>query len=224
VALKIVGAGLGRTGTASLKVALEMLGFDRCYHMGEVMNNISAVDDWVAAANGKPDWEKIFDGYAAGVDYPVARLWRELADYYPDAKVLLSVRDPHSWADSVQATIFSPRIREWLVSTPFAEFMQLTVHGDFGAGIDDHDFLVDYFEKHIAEVKATIAPERLLVYQVKEGWAPLCEFLGVDAPDEQFPRVNSRAETSAMIDAMIAGTADADLQASMQERSKELFR
>lgn len=223
MALKVIGAGPGRTGTASLKVALETLGFGRCYHMGEVMNNISATERWVAAAQGSADWERIFEGYQAAVDYPAARFWRELAGYYPDAKVLLSVRDPNTWFDSVHETIFSTRLRNWVSKLPIAEFMHLTVHGQFGEKIDDREFMVDYFERHVAAVKAEIAPERLLVYEVKRGWGPLCEFLGVPVPDHPFPRVNSRAETKAMVDAMLASSTDRDLQAELRERSKELF-
>jgi len=223
MALKVVGAGPGRTGTASLKVALETLGFGRCYHMGEVMNDIPAAQHWVAAAKGAPDWERIFDGYAAAVDYPAARFWRELAEYYPESKVLLSVRDANSWFDSVHETIFSPRLREWVGKTPFAEFMHRIVHGPFGEAIDDRAFMVDYFEKHVAAVKAAIPTDRLLVYQVKEGWGPLCEFLSVPEPDEPFPHVNSRTETKAMVDAMLAASTDGDIQAELRERSKQLF-
>lgn len=223
MALKVVGAGLGRTGTASLKVALEMLGLGPCYHMGEVMNNIPATAYWIAAAKGSPDWDRTFAGYSAAVDYPAAKFWRELADYYPEAKVLLSMRDPDSWFDSVHETIFSSRLREWTAKTPFAEFMQLAVHGEFGDRIDDRAFMVDYFEKHVAAVKAAIPAERLLAYEVKQGWGPLCEFLGLAVPDEAFPRVNSRAETGVMIDTMVASSPDGDIQAELRERSKELF-
>ena len=221
MALKVVGAGPGRTGTASLKVALETLGLGRCYHMGEVMTNVPATEHWIAAAKGAPDWDRIFDGYGAAVDYPAARYWRELADYYPEAKVLLSVRDPNAWFDSVHETIFSPRLQEWVGRTPFAEFMRLNVHGEFGDRIGDRAFMVDYFESHVAAVKAAILAERLLVYEVKQGWGPLCEFLDVPAPDAPFPRVNSRAETGAMIDAMLASSDD--FQAELRARSKDLF-
>jgi hypothetical protein len=223
MALQLIGAGPGRTGTASLKVGLEMLGLGRCYHMGEVMNDVACIEHWIAAAKGAPDWDLIFDGFAAAVDYPASRFWRELADYYPDAKVLLSVRDPNAWFDSVRQTIFSPRLRDWVAHSPFAEFMNLTVHGPFGDRINDRAYMVDYFENHVEAVKAAIAPDRLLVYEVKQGWGPLCEFLDLPVPDEPFPRVNSREETSAMIDAMIASSGDGDFQAELRERSRELF-
>jgi hypothetical protein len=201
-----------------------MLGFGRCYHMGEVMSNLPAMNDWIAAARGKPDWNRIFDGYGAAVDFPAAQYWREIADYYPDAKVLLSVRDANSWFDSVHETIMSPRLREWMQTSPFAEFLTLTVYQDFGDRIDDRKFMVDYFDQRIEAIKASVPAERLLVYQVKEGWAPLCNFLSVPVPDESFPRVNSRDETSAMLDGMMAAAEGGNLDDHMRERSKELFR
>src|SRR5689334_16175753 len=108
MSLKIIGAGLGRTGTMSLKLALEQLGFGPCYHMIEVFMNPPHVPLWIDAADGKPEWEKIFANYQSTVDYPGARYWKELAAFYPDAKVLHSVRDPQQWFESTQATIFSP--------------------------------------------------------------------------------------------------------------------
>jgi hypothetical protein len=113
VALQVIGAGLGRTGTASIKVALEQLGLGRCYHMGEVLANPGDADRWVSAADGKPDWDDLFNEYGAAVDYPTCVFWQELADFYPDAKVLLSVRDATSWFESTRETIFSPQLREW---------------------------------------------------------------------------------------------------------------
>src|SRR5262245_11831416 len=108
MALDLVGVGLGRTGTLSLKVAIEMLGFKHCYHMVEVWANPPSIDDWLEAANGRPNWDKIFDGYKATVDYPGCHFWRELTAVYPKAKVILTVRDAGDWFDSTQATIFSP--------------------------------------------------------------------------------------------------------------------
>ena len=135
--------------------------------------------------------------------------------------MLLSVRDPNTWFDSVHETIFAPRFREWVSKAPHAEFMRLTVHGEFGDRIDDRAFMVDYFERHVAAVKAAIPAQRLLVYEVKQGWGPLCEFLSVPEPEVAFPRVNSRTETTAIVDALLASSAD--IQTEMRQRSKELF-
>ncbi|HEU4618499.1 MAG TPA: sulfotransferase [Gammaproteobacteria bacterium] len=199
--LQIIGAGLGRTGTMSLKLALEQLGFRACYHMAEIIMEPRRSSEWVAAAAGRADWHRIFDGYAATVDYPSCRFWRELAEFYPSAKVVLSVRDPHDWFESTQATIFSPAMRRHMENSPLASFFEAAVWGDFGGRLDDRDFMVEAFERHVGEVKRTIAPERLLVYEVKQGWEPLCEFLGVDVPASPFPRTNSREELRAMMGA-----------------------
>src|SRR5262245_19137133 len=118
MAVQLIGAGLGRTGTPSLKFALEQIGFGPCYHMPEVMLNPEASQHWVRAANGNPDWEAIFNGFVATVDFPGCTFWRELADYYPDAKVLLSVRDPEQWFESTQETIFSEAARKMLSQGP----------------------------------------------------------------------------------------------------------
>jgi Sulfotransferase domain len=199
MALKVIGAGLGRTGTLSLKVALEQLGFSRCYHMAEVLINPSHAPRWVDAANGRADWEGIFDGYAATVDYPGCRYWRELADEYPEAKVVLSVRDPGRWFDSTQATIFAPSNRERLNFPELGEFFEKNVFSHFGEHIHDRDYMVRAFERHNDEVKRSIAPERLLVFEAKDGWEPLCEFLEVPVPTAPFPHANSREEMAAMM-------------------------
>jgi len=199
VPLQIIGAGLGRTGTLSLKVALEQLGFSPCYHMVEVWANFPSIAGWLEAANGRPDWERIFAGFQASVDYPGCHFWRELTAAYPKAKVLLTVRDPAEWFESTHATVFSPQMRERAGGSPAKEFLEKTVWGDFGAGIDDRDYMVAAFERHTAEVRRTIPKDRLLVFEVAQGWKPLCEFLDVPIPSVPFPRLNARAEIAAML-------------------------
>ncbi len=108
MALKVIGSGLGRTGTLSLKAALTTLGLGPCHHMVEVFARPESFALWVAAGAGKPDWEAIFEGFQSAVDYPTAKFWRELAAYYPDAKIVHSERDPDEWFDSTQASIFAP--------------------------------------------------------------------------------------------------------------------
>ncbi len=199
MSLQIIGAGLGRTGTMSLKLALEQLGFRGCYHMIEVLLEPEPrMGQWLEAARGRPDWPAIFSGYAATVDYPGCRFWRELADYYPDAKVILTERDPVKWFESTQATIFSQMSRARFGDAAFREFFETLVFSQFGEHIHDRDYMVDAFERHNAEVKRAIAPDRLLVLEVAQGWEPLCEFLGVPVPDVPFPRTNSREEMQAM--------------------------
>ena len=201
MALQIIGAGLGRTGTLSLKLAIEQLGFMGCYHMVEVLMNPSHAAYWNAAADGRADWARIFAGYAATVDYPGCRYWRELAGAYPEAKVILTVRDPQRWFESTQATIFSDHNRQRLQFPELDDFFAKNVFADFGDRIHDRDYMVEMFQQHNEDVKRSISPERLLVFEVKEGWAPLCEFLDVPMPSEPFPHANSREEMAAMIKA-----------------------
>jgi len=222
MSMKIIGAGLGRTGTASLKVALETLGVGRCYHMSEVLQNPASNVDWINAANGKPDWDRIFDGYGATVDYPGCTFWRELADYYPHAKILLSVRDPNSWFESVNDTIMSGGFRQFTSNSPWGEMLQKVIYDTLDNRIEDRDFMVSYFENRNAEISAAMPADRLLVYQVKEGWAPLCKFLGVPVPDMEFPRINSRDETKQLLAQMTADGGGALTEEAMSAAAKSL--
>jgi hypothetical protein len=192
--LKVIGAGLGRTGTLSLKLALEQLGFGPCYHMVEVFKNPEAPGWWVEAADGRPDWERIFDGYASTVDWPNATFYAELADHYPDAKVILTERDPESWFRSTQATIFAQAPPP---DTMFRELYDKVIARLFDGRMHDHDHVIEVYLRHNAEVRRRIPAERLLVYEVAQGWAPLCAFLGVAEPDTPMPKVNSTEEFQA---------------------------
>jgi hypothetical protein len=198
MALKIVGSGLGRTGTKAMKTALEELGFGPCHHMVEVFAHPESVPLWIAAADGAPDWDLIFRDFAAMVDYPGCRYWRELADYYPTAKVLHTVRDPDAWFDSTQATIFAPGSMAVDAPEPMRRFFA-TVTSDFGERLHDRGFMTDYFRRHTEKVERTIPKERLLVYEVGEGWERLCAFLGAPVPDRPFPKENSRGEFQARV-------------------------
>ena len=198
MALQIIGPGFGRTGTSSLKIALEHLGLGPAHHMFEVSDHFERqVPLWDAAARGEAvDWDEVFAGYRSQVDWPGARFWRELASFYPEAKVILTVRDPDEWFDSVQATI-----------TPFAASHgqnenamtnaisglahRLVVDGVFDNRISDRAFATDAFNAHIAEVQAALPASRLLTFDVRQGWEPLCAFLGVPVPGITFPKLNS---------------------------------
>jgi hypothetical protein len=197
MALKVIGAGLGRTATFSMKFALEHLGFGPCYHMSEVFAGARRnIPLWLDVVDGKPDWDAVFDGYQATTDYPVCTYWKALADYYPDAKVILTVRDPDSWFDSVSETIFSNNMNDSLAGSPIEKFMQETVFKPFGDKVQDRAFMTQWFQDWNQSVIDALPPERLLVYTPKEGWGPLCDFLGVPVPNGPFPRVNSRDELS----------------------------
>ncbi|MGH3239744.1 MAG: sulfotransferase family protein [Spirillospora sp.] len=212
--MKVIGAGFGRTGTASLQTALERLGFGPCYHMWGVIAEPHRIRHWIGREDGRAaDWDEVFAGYGSAVDWPAASYWRELADRYQDAKVILTVRDRERWYDSIASTIFNhileeqrrPSLRQralrWLVarrSPALAHFPSLVekniVDRAFDGRIEDRDHVLRVWDRHIDEVKAVIPAERLLVFDVAEGWEPLCAFLGVPVPDEPFPRSNDRAE------------------------------
>lgn len=193
--MKVIGAGLGRTATFSMKFALEHLSFGPCYHMSEVFAGARRnLPLWLDAVNGKPDWNSIFDGYQSTTDYPACTYWRELAAHYPSAKIVLTTRDPDSWFDSVSETIFSEKMQGSLAGSPAEAMMQGAIFDAFGDQVNDRPFMTDWFERRNQEVIDSLPAERLLVFSPKEGWEPLCSFLGVPAPDGPFPRVNSRDE------------------------------
>jgi hypothetical protein len=194
MSLKVVSTGLGRTGTKSMQTALAMLGFGPCHHMVEVFRHPESMPLWIDAADGRADWDAIFKDYNSAVDYPSAAYWRELTRHYPHAKVLLTVRDPDEWFDSVHATILAPqslsrREGEDMPARFFASLMRR-----LPSRLDDRATMTDYFRCHTQAVTAAVAPNRLLVYQTGEGWERLCNFLGVPVPAEPFPSENSRAE------------------------------
>ena len=193
MALSVIGAGFGRTGTMSLKLALEHLGFGPCYHMVEVFKNPKAPGYWEAAADREPvDWEEVFAGYGSTVDWPNATFYRELAEAYPQAKVVLTLRDPQAWFASTQATIFR---HDFSSGTSDFERMAAKVVGRlFDQRMHDEAHCIEVFNRHNETVQQVIPKERLLVYDVAEGWAPLCAFLGVPAPDTPMPKANSTEE------------------------------
>jgi hypothetical protein len=196
--LKVIGAGFGRTGTASLQAGLEVLGFGPCYHMREVFTHLDDIPVWEAATRGENvDFAAFFANWTATVDWPGCTFYRELMAVYPDAKVLLNVRDPDTWYASCLATIFGPWIDPSLipVAPPWAGMAkQLVWERTFQKRGDDRTFTIDVFNRHNEEVKATVPAEKLLVYDVKQGWEPLCQFLNVPVPRETpFPHLNDTA-------------------------------
>jgi sulfotransferase family protein len=203
--MQVIGAGFGRTGTMSLKAALEQLGLGPCYHMIEVMENPDHERKWYDACHGGSiDWS-VFDGYRSVVDWPAVHYWRELIERYPKAKVVLSIRDGESWYKSVMDTIYGRIVRTVPDDAPEvirihrAMTQKIVLENTFGGRFLDKKHAIDVFEKHNEEVRATVEPSRLLVYSVKEGWGPLCDFLGVKIPAEPFPRVNDTASFLAWV-------------------------
>lgn len=197
MALSVISAGFGRTGTMSLKLALEELGRGPCHHMIEVIENPEPqVKLWNDALAGKPDFAEIYKGYSSAVDWPTAAFWQELADAYPDAKIILSTRSAESWYSSISETILAT---VWAPDTwpaPAVEWFKMVtkvLDRSFG-GARDKDSIIAAFHAHEAAVKAAIPAERLLVHTAKDGWEPLCAFLGEPVPETPYPRTNSKEE------------------------------
>lgn len=202
--LRVVGAGLGRTGTLSLKLALERLLGGPCYHMAEVFAHPEHVAAWHDAARGRmPDWNEVFAGYRAAVDWPAAAFWPELMEAYPQALVVLSLRDAESWWRSAHGTIF-PSID--LAGGAWRAMIGDLFASRFTPALADRDACIAAFERHNAEVRRRVPAARLLEWRASDGWAPLCAALGVPAPDEPFPRANSTAEFHARLAKEVPGS------------------
>jgi hypothetical protein len=196
--MKVIGAGFGRTGTMSLKVALEELGFGPCYHMIELFEHPEHVEQWEAAVRGEPvDWEELFSGYQATVDWPGAAFYKELSERYPEARVILTVRDPERWYESAWNTIFTLQD----VASSRAPQMARDLASQKGfTDVEDRQHMIEAFNRWNEEVKEFIPAQRLLVYEVKEGWEPLCDFLGVEVPkDKPFPHLNDSESFRKMV-------------------------
>ena len=211
MSLQIIGAGFGRTGTSSLKVALEQLSFAPCYHMLEVTVRREHCALWLAADRGERiDWERIFAGYAAAVDWPACVFWRQLVAEYPEARVILTVRDAASWYASFRDTILAsaeslPPVTSPSIHALYELSRELILRRTFRGAANDERRAIEALEAHNAEVIAAVEPRRLLIYDIADGWAPLCAFLGVSVPAASFPRVNLRTEFSAELRTRTSG-------------------
>lgn len=211
MSLQVIGSGLGRTGTYSLKLALEQLGFNKCYHMAELFQHTEGVVQFENAESNKPvDWDKLFDGYTSAVDYPVARYYKQLMQKYPQAKIIHTIRDEESWYQSASKTIIwasKPsvgRILKLMIKLPFSpvlrkqiavlKFNGKLIDREFGSDYKNKESVIAHYRQHNEEVMKTVPPERLLVYNVRDGWEPLCKFLNVPVPTQPFPKTNSREE------------------------------
>jgi Sulfotransferase domain len=205
--MQVIGAGLPRTGTLTQKLALEQLGFDPCYHWVNLIADLDQVQLWSRALDGESIWDEVFDGFQATVDWPGAYFFAEIADHYPEAKVLLSVRDGASWEPSFRETIVAlshgssmmrrlsdaraeidPRWKRYLA---LVDRMFWSGQAPFIDGVDS-DQLIAQMDAFNARVQSLIAPDRLLVWNVREGWEPLCAFLEVDVPAQPLPHENDR--------------------------------
>lgn len=195
MAVEIVGAGLGRTGTHSLKIALEQLLERPCYHMVEVFARPDDPQIWLDAFEGRPpDWPAFLADFGATVDWPAAGCWRQLADAFPDAPVLLSVREPDSWWASASNTIFQFGTDAPPGQPPVWSAMSKAMLESFCPEWRDEKAAKAAFVAHNDEVRATIAADRLVEWAPGDGWEPLCRALGVAAPDQPYPHVNTTDE------------------------------
>ena len=200
MSLKVIGSGFGRTGTMTTKQALETLGFGPCHHMVEIIENPSQLQLWKAVAAGEPvDWAEVYAGYRSQVDWPGAHVWEQAARAFPEARVIHTERPEDNWWNSFNGTIgkffavfremeLPPHImdqftvmRDWMIQGTFTDFT-------------DRDSTIAAYSANNRKVRETIAPERLLVFHVADGWEPLCEFLGVPVPDTPFPNTNPKKE------------------------------
>lgn len=204
--MKLIGAGLPRTGTLSQKVALEMLGVGPCYHMVNVLGDLDQAELWQRALDGQAPWDEIFDGFESTVDWPGSFFYKELVDHYPDAKVLLSTRDAVAWERSMRDTIWGLFYGDMLqrdlatararIDPKWHSYMEMMKgmwekSGLINAGADTtSEDMQSAMERYHDEVQSNVPSDRLLVWSVQEGWEPLCEFLGVPVPDTPFPRTN----------------------------------
>jgi hypothetical protein len=223
MSIKIIGAGLPRTGTNTLKQCLEQLGHKHVYHMKELLVHPEKLHYWKTLdETGDTDWAGLYEGYDGTVDFPGYPWYKEHMKKYPDAKVIMTVRDFESWYKSVDSTVFragpqtpfekikmigkllfSARARnvvkciKWFKKVFFAEQLQ----GRFG----DKEFAKKFWEDHITDVKASVPEDNLLIYDVRDGWGPLCKFLGVEEPSEPLPHLNKKENFKKMLPKLMKG-------------------
>ena len=207
--LEIIGAGFGRTGTHSLKIALEILGFGPCYHMYEIIRNVGHVEKWgKIGMNGSViDWTILLGNYRAAVDWPACIYWKDLAQQYNNAKVVLTVRDPEQWYEDARSTVFKAieigkNLKDREKRSRCKISGELIFERTFSGRHNDKDFVITRYNEHLKKVRKTLPAHRLLEFDVSAGWSPLCDFLNVQIPEEDFPESNSKED---FLRALLAG-------------------
>lgn len=223
MSIKVIGAGLPRTGTNTLKEALEKLGFSKTYHMKELLAHPENLHYWhTLRDSGTTNWDALYNGYQATVDFPAYPWYKEHLQQYPDAKVILTTRPFDKWYSSISDTIwkagpqtlpqklgmmlkllFNPRLRKVIQCVKFAKRMIFQHH--FKGRFQDKVFAETMFNQHIAEVKAHVPANKLLIFDVSEGWEPLCRFLGVPVPNEPIPHLNKKENFREMLTDIMKG-------------------
>lgn len=212
MALKVIGTGNGRTGTMSLKSALDELGFGKCFHMYELIEHVpERIKYFEQAESGEAvNWDELFDGYHSAVDFPVIRYYKQVMAKYPDAKIIHTTRDPESWYKSFSETILYAtqpdfkRILKMMIRLPFSstlrkkmrvlKFNGAMIRNMLGKNFNGKQAAITMFNLHNQDVLATVPKDRMLIYDVKQGWEPLCKFLNVPVPNTPFPKTNSTQE------------------------------
>ena len=203
MSLRVIGSGMGRTGTHSLKFALEKLLGAPCYHMVEVFPRPQHFKLWTAAARGeKIDWHALFDGFAAAVDWPAAAFWEEISAAFPDAIILHSERSSaETWWKSASETIFKKR--DGGPPPPMKEMLEALMGARFTPHIYDKDAAIAAYNRNNAHVHATAPKNRLLMWKPGDGWEPICKALNLPVPSEPFPHSNTTEEFNARIGAPV---------------------
>lgn len=195
MSLRVIGAGLGRTGTSSLKLALELLLGGRCYHMMEVFPRPADIPIWHAAAcGGTVDWQALCAGFTAAIDWPACAFWEPLSVVYPEALIVLSTRPAEAWWRSASETIFPAMLRE---DNDWRRMIDAVLAHNGITDVTDKAHCIAAYESHNARVRERAPAARLLEWQPGAGWEPLCAALGADVPDTPFPHANSTAEFTA---------------------------
>jgi hypothetical protein len=223
MSIKIIGAGFPRTGTNTLRESLEKLGYVKTYHMKNLLLHPENLQYWTRLnETGTTEWDELYNGYQATVDFPAYPWYKEHMKQYPDAKVILSVRPFEKWHDSVYSTIWqaqnpselermemqkklaaNPRLGSVMKCVQFAKEIIMEKH--FQGKFLDKAFAEEVFNKHIEDVKAYVPADKLLVFDVSEGWEPLCKFLGVPEPTEPLPHTNKKEDFKAMLGEIMKG-------------------
>ncbi|MCZ6709581.1 MAG: sulfotransferase family protein [Gammaproteobacteria bacterium] len=205
--MQVIGAGLGRTGTSSLKIALEMLLSGPCYHMFELFQRPDDVSTWQAAVDDEVvDWTDFFDGWVATVDWPAAPLFDKLSAAFPDALVLLSVRDGEDWYRSANETIFSVmRGAPDADANPMGKMVRAEFARWLTTDVDNKTETIAAFDRHNERVRSTVPADRLLEWRPGDGWEPICAALELTVPREPFPHTNAAGGFSETVAAAQAG-------------------
>ena len=199
MSLKVIGANFGRTATMSLKQGLEILGFEKCYHMSEVVVHPEHVELWLDAWRGKDIWKTLFAGYQAAVDWPAAAFWPLLMYVYPEAKIVLSIRDADEWFESARNTIFQSMdtnllAKDEVLRTRIEMLKEIIVDGTFDGNLSDKDKCIKIYKDNIERCRSEVPSDRLIEFNTSLGWEQLCKGLDCKIPEKPYPHVNKAAE------------------------------